>query len=231
MSKTVAIIQSNYIPWKGYFDIIGMVDEFIIYDEAQYTKNDWRNRNKIKTLAGIQWLTIPVFQKKLTQKISETEISDKKWAAKHWNTLMTNYAKAPHFELVAPIFEQLYKQKVYHLLSEVNTDMIETICQFLGIKTKISQSSDYELLGDSNQKLINLCKQVGANIYLSGPAAKTYLDESLFFGEGIQVDWMDYSNYPEYKQMHQPFEHGVSILDLLFNTGSDARKFMKFATQ
>ena len=93
MSKSIAIIQSNYIPWKGYFDMIGLVDEFIIYDEVQYTKNDWRNRNKIKTKIGIQWLTIPVYQKSLDQRISETVISDKKWATKHWNTLITNIRK------------------------------------------------------------------------------------------------------------------------------------------
>lgn len=228
MSKKVAIIQSNYIPWKGYFDIIGMVDEFIVYDEVQFTKNDWRNRNKIKTKVGLQWITIPVFQKKLSQKISETEISDKKWGKKHWNTFVTNYSKSTYFKTVAPFFEEYFCGKNHSMLSESNTHLIKMICEFIGIKTKISQSIEYNLQGDPTEKLINLCKQTQATIYLSGPAAKNYLREDLFRQEGILVEWMDYANYSEYPQLYPPFEHGVSIIDLLFNTGKHTSTYMKF---
>jgi hypothetical protein len=229
MPKSVAIIQSNYIPWKGYFDMIGMVDEFVIYDEVQYTKNDWRNRNRIKAQSGTQWITIPVYQKSLNQKVSESLISDAKWAHKHWNTLVTNYSKAAHFKSVSSFFEEFYKRDQPDLLSEVNTALIQLICDYLDIKTKISNSSDYQLTGDPTEKLVSLCKQIGATTYLTGPAAKNYLQESLFNQESISVQWMDYSNYPEYPQLHPPFEHAVSILDLLFHTGQEASHYMKFS--
>src|SRR6187431_21772 len=137
-SKKIAILQSNYIPWKGYFDIIGMVDEFIIYDEVQYTKNDWRNRNKIKATTGIQWITIPVYQKSLQQKISETQISNIKWGAKNWNSLKTNYSKAPHFKNYAPILEEFYLTFKKPWLSEINVTLLKLICNYLGIKTPIT---------------------------------------------------------------------------------------------
>ena len=143
MSKSIAIIQSNYIPWKGYFDMIGLVDEFIFYDEVQYTKNDWRNRNKIKTQTGVQWLTIPVYQKRLDQRIKETEISDKKWADKHWRSLNTNYSKAPCFKQVSPILEEFYTQNKSILLSEINQELVKLVCDFVGIKTKISNSINF----------------------------------------------------------------------------------------
>jgi hypothetical protein len=229
--KRIAIVQSNYIPWKGYFDMIGMVDEFIFYDEVQYTKNDWRNRNKIKTQAGVQWLTIPVYQKKLNQKISETEISDAKWATKHWHTLVTNYSKSLCFKQVSPILEDFYTQNESMLLSKVNQELIKLICDFIGIKTKIRQSSEFKLNGDPTEKLVGLCHQTSAQIYLSGPAAKDYLREDLFIENEIIVEWMDYSDYREYPQLHPPFSHHVSIIDLLFNTGKDASNYMKFSTR
>lgn len=209
--------------------MIGLVDEFIIYDEVQYTKNDWRNRNKIKTAQGVQWLTIPVYQKNLHQKISETEVSDKKWNIKHWNTLVTNYGRAPHFKTGSAVFEEFYKTVTTPNLSEINTTLIQTICRLLGMPTKITHSSAYVLEGDPTARLVNLCKQTQSLCYLSGPAAKSYLQEDMFASEGIEVQWMDYSNYPEYPQLFPPFEHGVSILDLLFNTGPESIHYMKWS--
>ena len=228
--KKVAILQSNYIPWKGYFDIIGSVDEFIIYDEVQYTKNDWRNRNKIKTPTGVQWITIPVFQKGLQQKISETRISNDKWAVKNWQTIKVNYSRAAHFKEFAPRFEEFYLNTKLTLLSEINLFLITLICDLLSIKTKISNSKDYTMSGDPTEKLVSICQQAGAVKYLSGPAAKNYLREEFFTSAGITVEWMDYSGYNEYSQMHPPFNHFVSILDLIFNEGSNATKFMKIGT-
>jgi len=225
--KKVAILQSNYIPWKGYFDIIGSVDEFIFYDEVQYTKNDWRNRNKIKTPAGVQWITIPVYQKSLNQRISETKVSNYKWGTKNWNTLKVNYSQAPYFKTYSPFFEELYNSLETPLLSEINQTFIKMICNLLSIKTKITNSIEYQLKGDPTEKLVNLCKQTNATHYLSGPAAKNYLKEILFEQEGIMLEWMNYRDYPEYSQLYPPFEHGVSIVDLLFNTGASARNFMK----
>jgi hypothetical protein len=227
MEKKIAIIQSNYIPWKGYFDMIGLVDEFIIYDEVQFTKNDWRNRNKIKTINGTQWITIPVYHKTLHQTISETEISDKKWGYKHWNTLTTNYSKAPYFKMYAPVLEEFYKTHQTPFLSKINSALIKMVCQWLTIKTVINDSTKYTLEGNPTEKLVNLCLQTGAKYYLSGPAAKNYLNENLFAEAGLNVEWMNYNGYPEYSQAYPPFDHAVSILDLLFNMGPDSIRYMK----
>lgn len=223
--KTVAISQSNYIPWKGYFDLINKVDEFILYDDAQYTRRDWRNRNKIKTSNGTKWLTIPVDVKgKYFQKINETKISDKCWTVKHWQQIKQNYVKAKNFKKYKDIFEELYLSCKEEYLSEINHKFIIAINQILGIKTKIRFSSEFEIYGDQTEKLINICKQCNATIYISGPAAKSYFDEQLANKENIQVKWMNYENYKEYEQLHPPFEHRVTILDLIFNT--DATKFL-----
>jgi len=152
MSKRIAILQSNYIPWKGYFDMIGLVDEFIIYDEVQYTKNDWRNRNKIKTPQGTQWITIPVYQKNLSQKISETRVSNYKWGNKNWGTLKANYGRSPHFKAYAPAFEQFYRTFSSPFLSEINVSLIRIVCALLDIKTKITNSVDYYISGDTTEK-------------------------------------------------------------------------------
>ncbi len=227
--KKVAILQSNYIPWKGYFDIIGMVDEFIIYDEVQYTKNDWRNRNKIKTSAGIQWLTVPVYQKKLSQKISETEVSHPHWAKKNWQTIQGNYSKAAHFKSFSQPFEEFYTTTRLTSLSEINVALIRIINDILGIKTRLTDSKSYAMSGDPTERLVGICQQAGADIYLSGPAAKDYLREEVFHRTGIVIEWMDYSGYPEYPQIYPPFTHQVSVIDLIFNMGSDAASFMKFS--
>jgi len=226
--KKVAILQSNYIPWKGYFDIIGKVDEFIIYDEVQFTKNDWRNRNKIQTSKGLQWITIPVYQRSLNQKISETEISNSKWSIKNWNTIKTNYGKSAFFKFYAPPFEEFYRTVSSNFLSEINVTLLKLICEMLGIKTIITNSKDYVLTGDPTEKLVGLCKQTGSQTYVSGPAAKNYLQKDLFDQEKIGIEWMDYAGYPEYHQLYEPFEHGVSIIDLIFNTGPDSKLYMKY---
>ncbi|MCM1265229.1 MAG: WbqC family protein [Candidatus Gastranaerophilales bacterium] len=228
-TKKLAILQSNYIPWKGYFDIIASVDEFIIYDEMQYTKNDWRNRNKIKTANGLQWLTVPVENSgHISRKISETKITDKKWFRKHWNAIMLNYAKAPYFKEYKAVFENLYNEcEQEEYLSKVNYKFIKAINEVLGITTKISYDTDYGLIEGKTERLVDLCKKTGATEYLSGPAAKDYIDESLFENAGIKLSWMDYSGYKEYPQLFSPFEHGVTVLDLIFNCGEDAKKYMK----
>lgn len=226
--KKIAILQSNYIPWKGYFDLINMVDEFILYDDMQYTRRDWRNRNKIKTPNGLTWLTIPVEAKgKYFQKISETQISENDWAKKHWQSIVHNYSKARHFKEYKNIFEELYLTCDEEYLSQINYKFITTINEILGITTKIRWSSEFELIDGQTEKLLGICKDCNADIYLSGPAAKDYFDEELAKQENIQVEWMDYSEYGEYNQLFPPFEHGVSVLDLIFNEGLNATSFMK----
>lgn len=233
-NKRVAIIQSNYIPWKGYFNVIDLVDEFILYDEVQYTKRDWRNRNQIKTSNGLQWLTIPVEVKgKFFQPINETLISDKSFATKHWTTICHAYSKAKYFKDYKDIFEKIYSGLNEELLSKVNYQFIVAINEILGISTKVSWSTDYESLDpiiqneSANNRLIDLCNKSGANIYLSGPAAKDYMDIEKFSEHGIQVEWMDYSHYPEYPQLHGEFTHYVTVLDLIFNLGPEAMSYTR----
>ena len=217
--KKIAISQSNYIPWKGYFDLINKVDEFIIYDEAQYTRRDWRNRNKIKTPNGLQWLTIPVDVKgKYFQKINETKISEKNWGVKHWQQIKQNYVKVKNFKKYKDLFEELYLNCEEVYLSKINYKFIITINQIFGIRTKIKFSDEFEIYGNQTEKLLNICKQCEAQVYVSGPAAKNYFDEQLAKQENIHIEWMNYKNYEEYDQLFSSFEHKVSVLDLLFNT-------------
>jgi hypothetical protein len=226
--KKVAIVQSSYIPWKGYFDLINLVDEFILYDDAQYTRRDWRNRNRIKTPNGLQWVTIPVKVKgRYSQKIKNTVVSDRDWNRKHWKILIHNYAKSQYFGEYRDLFEQLYLRSDERYLSEINLRFLKGICKILGIKTKISWSADYELRGGKTEKLVHLCKQVDATEYISGPTAKGYIDEKLFQSESIKLEYMDYSGYPEYNQLYPPFEHAVSVIDLIFSEGAEASKYMK----
>jgi hypothetical protein len=226
--KKIAILQSNYIPWKGYFDIIAAVDEFILYDDMQYTRRDWRNRNQIKTPQGAQWLTIPVQVKgKYDQKIRDTEIDGSKWALAHWKSLAQNYRRAPHFAEISAWLEPLYLTKTYTHLSQLNRRFIEAVCDYLGIKTVISNSWDYVIIDGKTERLADLCRQAGGKEYISGPAAKDYIKESVFTEHGIKLTWFDYSDYPEYPQLWGEFTHGVTILDLLFNCGNDAPLYMR----
>ena len=223
----VAITQSNYIPWKGFFDSINMVDVFVLYDDMQYTKRDWRNRNLIKSTGGSQWLSIPVEVKgKYFQKISETRISDPSWAKSHWMTLKHTYGKQPGFGLYKDCFEELYHRE-YIYLSEVNHAFIVAICDILGVETEIKWSHEFDLPEGKTERLVSICESLNATEYFTGPAARNYMDESLFDKKRIQINYYDYSGYPEYDQPFPPFSHAVSILDLLFCAGSDAKKFMK----
>ncbi|CDZ67903.1 WbqC-like protein [Neorhizobium galegae bv. orientalis] len=227
--KKVAIVQSNYIPWKGYFDMIAAVDEFILYDDMQYTRRDWRNRNQIKTPQGIQWLTVPVQVKgKYHQKIRETEIEGTEWANAHWKSLIQNYRRATHFEEIAVWLEPLYLNEPPSQLSSLNRRFIEAICNYLSIQTAISHSWDYTLVEGKTERLAALCAQAGGTEYVSGPAAKDYVDEEVFKEQGIKLTWFDYAGYPEYPQLWGEFVHGVTILDLLFNCGRDSRNHMKY---
>ena len=230
MGKRIAIVQSCYIPWKGYFDLINGVDEFILYDDLQYTKGAWRNRNRIKTPDGAAWLTIPVKVKgRCHQKIRDTVVHDRKWSHRHWKSICQNYSKAPCFDATRFVFQELYEECGAEThLSRINFRFLRAIADMIGIRTPITWSMDYELIGTRNERLVHLCSQAGASEYLSGPAAKSYLDETLFLEHGISVHWMDYRGYPEYDQLFTPpFIHEVSIIDLILNQGPErAKEFM-----
>lgn len=227
-SKTVAIVQSNYIPWKGYFDLINLADEFILYDDVQYTRRDWRNRNLIKSPSGPIWLTIPVEVKgKYDQKIIDTKVTDCDWRKRHWKSICHNYAKSPYFKEFSPIFESLYLDSRQSYLSEINYTFITSINSILGITTKISWANDYTLVNGKTERLVDLCGQAHATVYISGPSAKNYIVKELFDKNNIQLCWMEYSGYPDYHQLYPPFTHQVSIIDLIFNEGPNAPQFMK----
>jgi len=228
-NKKVAILQSNYIPWKGYFDMIAYVDEFILYDDMQYTRRDWRNRNQIKTPNGLQWMTVPVKVKgKYHQKIRDTEIDDSTWAPAHWQLLVQNYRRAPYFKDVAFWLEPLYLSESYTHISQLNRRFIEAVCNYLNIKTDIIDSWDYVQVDGKAERLADLCPQAGGSEYVSGPAAKNYIDENIFKIRDIKLTWFDYTGYPEYPQLWAEFTHEVTILDLLFNCGEDAPNYMRY---
>lgn len=224
--KSVVVMQSNYLPWKGYFDLVHDADLFIFYDDLQYTKNDWRNRNRIKAVRGAEWLTVPVGAD-CNRLICEVAIKDTAWQAKHWKILLHNYGTCPHFARYRPWLEDHFLGKSWSSLSDMNQVLVQLISsECLGITTEFQDSRQYSLSGQKQDRLLDLLIKAGAERYISGPAAKSYIDPMRFSAAGIQVVWKDYSGYPEYPQRYPPFDHAVSILDLLFNVGPDAAAFI-----
>ncbi len=228
MTKRVAIIQSSYLPWKGYFDIIRASDAFVFLDDVQYTRRDWRNRNLIKTASGLKWLTIPVDSKNnYSIKIKDVKTSNNEWRVDHFNALTEAYKKAPYFEKYIGDFQKIYLNDNDQTLSSINRKFIEHINSLIGIETPLHWSMDFSCTGRKTEKLLEICLQLNATEYISGPSAKNYLDVSLFAEKDITVRWADYSNYLTYNQLHPPFEHQVSIIDLIFNEGPNSIKFLK----
>jgi WbqC-like protein family len=227
MGKKVAIVQSSYIPWKGYFDLIRKVDEFIFYDDAQFTKRDWRSRNRIKTSNGPMWLSIPVSVKgKYLQSIKDTEISDGSWNQRHWKSIRASYAHAPYYRPLKDMIEEWFLACTSRSLSEINRRLVAEVCRFLSIPTRLSLSMDYQLPDGKTERLVAMCLQAGADEYVSGPAARSYIDPSLFDRAGIRLTYIAYAGYPEYAQLYPPFDHQVSIIDMILHTGADAVAYM-----
>lgn len=221
--KKVAVLQSNYIPWKGYFDIIHDADLFLFYDEVQYTKNDWRNRNRIQTPRGVQWLTLPCGYD-ISRRIDEVRFNSAvPWQTSHHQAIVRNYHRAPFFSLYKNFLEDVYLDRKWEFLADLNRYIIQTVSkEFLHIDTVMEKSDFFYSEGKKSAKLLSLLQSAGADAYVTGPAARNYLDEAAFARAGIRILWKDYSAYPSYPQLYAPFTHTVSILDLLFNTGEDA---------
>ena len=225
-SKKVVVLQSNYLPWKGYFDLISKADLFIFYDDVQFTKNDWRNRNKIKTPRGAEWISIPCGTD-LKQLINEVTITKHDWQHDHWNRISMNYSKAAYFNLYKAFFEDFYLNAKWTNLSQLNQHLIVFIAKnFLGITTEFENSLSYHPTGVRMERLLDVLRKAGATEYISGPSARSYIAEDAFLRENIKLTWMDYSHYPEYRQQFPPFVHDVSIIDLLFNEGPDAIHYL-----
>ena len=222
----VGIIQSNFLPWRGYFDFIRESDLFIIHDDLQYTKGDWRNRNKIKTSRGVEWITVPVRYHHTRQLIEETSVDySSPWAQKMVNRIRETYGRAPYFELY---FSELHDllMKPAASISDLNLRLIKWVCCHLEIATPIKMSHEYHPQGAKTERLIGILQQVQATTYLSGPAAQTYLIPQLFEQAGIRLKYKQY-NYPEYEQLYPPFEAAVSVIDLLFMKGKEAISYME----
>lgn len=220
--KRVAIVQSNYLPWIGYFDLINSVDEFIFLDEVQYTNRDWRNRNRIITAEGLKWLTIPVAAKIESEKtkISDVRFANSDWKKAHLEILKRNYAKSTYFDEFYPLISNIYSDQTTDKLSIFNQETISKLCKIMGIATKLFDSSLFPTKGTKSEKLLELCLYVGATTYVSGPAAKAYLDTDLFSRNGVSVEWFEY-NYKKYPQLWGFEEEKVSILDPILNVGKD----------
>lgn len=227
MSRRVVINQSNYVPWRGYFDLIHDADFFVFYDDVQYTKNDWRNRNRIKTPHGLEWLTIPV-GKDENRLVNEVRLPpDPAWARHHWQRLEASYQSAPYFKDYGYWLSDVLLHEKWPTLSALNQQLVRTIAQdFLGLHTTFGRSEDYAISGQKQDRLLALLAALGATTYISGPAAKSYLTPERFAAAGIALEWKDYAGYPAYAQLHPPFESAVSILDLLFSTGTRAPEYI-----
>lgn len=224
--KKIAILQSNYIPWKGVFDMMNKVDTFVFFEDVDFTKRDWRIRNKIKTPEGEIWLTIPVKKASRGTKIYEIQISqEENWQEKHYKTITQYYKKAKYFEEYKWLLDKIYLEKKWKNLSEFNIFSNILIAKELGIKTEFINSKDLKTSGTKDDKLIEICEKLGGNYYLSGPAAKDYINNEKFKNKNINLAYIKYE-YPEYKQLYGEFNHYLSIFDVLFNCGKDAQNYI-----
>lgn len=221
----VAILQSSYIPWKGFFDIIHDVDTFVFFDDVQYTTRDWRSRNRVMSNGSPIWLSIPAGSD-TKRLINEVRLADHSWQQKHWTTIRHAYAKSPFFKDYAAQLESVYLGRNWESLSEFNQHMTRVLCELLGIKVTFVDAASLAAQGTKTERLVDVCRKVDATYYLSGPAARAYIEPELFEQAGIELAYKDYSGYPEYPQASQNFEHAVSVLDLLFNTGNAAPDFI-----
>lgn len=225
--KKVAVIQSSYIPWKGYFDMIRNVDLFIFYDHVQFTKQDWRSRNFIKAPEGKRFLSIPCGSN-TNRKIYEVELPDNDWQRGHWDSIKQCYKKAPFFSEFKSFFDEIYLGKRWKYLSELNQYVIKKIAaDILKTTTVFEDSRTYDLQHSKAEGIKEILEKCGSEIYLCGPAAKNYLRGDFIDTMSSKLVWMDYAGYPEYDQLYLPFDHNVSIIDMIFNLGYETTNYMK----
>lgn len=219
---TLALIQPSYLPWRGYFDIIRRSDVFVFHDDIQYTKQDWRNRNRIKTPAGLRWITVPVNVPSPHTRINDVRIDNSRdWAARHRRMIQASYHSAPFFKLYADFLDGVYSQQ-WESLSELDCHLTIEICGLLGIDhVEFLKTSELNITGAKTERLLQVCRKLGAQRYLSGPSARSYIEPDAFRESGVELEYMTY-DYPPYPQLHGPFEPFVSVIDLLVHTGPEA---------
>ncbi|MBN1992344.1 MAG: WbqC family protein [Anaerolineae bacterium] len=223
---SLADIQPTFLPWRGYFDIIHKVDIFVFYDDAQYDRRSWRNRNRIKTPNGSQWITVPVLTKgKYFAPINEILIDNRQnWQHNHLKTIHHCYSKAPYFEQFFPLLVQVYEQP-WERISDLDIYLTKMLADILGIRVQWVVSSDLKLTSRSTDRLVDICLALGADRYLSGPSAQAYIEPEKFKQAGITLEYQIY-NYPPYPQINGIFDPHISVIDLLFNCGPDAPNYI-----
>jgi hypothetical protein len=213
------VSQSNYLPWKGYFDLVRRVDILVLLENVQFTRRDWRSRNLIKTPDGVQWLTVPVRAPNgRSTSISEAEVTDPKWAQSHLRAFELSYRRTPYFERVFELLHERLDPKEA-LLSNLNEQVLRALLTFMGLDVEVRTSRGPVEEVDPSERIIDLVQRCGGTRYISGPAARAYLDTDIFEQAGVNVDFFEYPQYPEYDQVWPPFRHDVSIVDTLFHLG------------
>ena len=224
--RTLAVLQPGYLPWLGFFDQLARSDVFVIYDDVQFDKHGWRNRNRIKSPAGPHWLTVPVLhsgrQSPLIQNVQINQAQP--WARKHLGTLRQFYGRAPFAGRYLPELEELLHRR-WDLLVDLDLAVISLLCRWLSVEPRLERSSALGITGGQSERLLNHCRQFGATRYLSGAAARDYLDTQLFVAQGIEVVWQDYQ-HPVYPQQHGSFISHLSTLDLILNCGDQSRSIL-----
>lgn len=226
---TLVVLQPSYLPWLGFFDQVKRSDVFVFYDDVQFDKNGWRNRNRVKTANGPVWLTVPVRHKgRVGQRIDQVEVDGRMpWGRKHLRTIQEAYARAPFLADYVPALADLLERE-WTLLVDVDIALSQLMCTWFGLERPIYRSSQLGIGGSRNERLVALCRHFAAERYLSGMAAKDYLDVNLFNDHGIAVEWQDFA-HPHYPQLHGEFVPFLSALDCVFNVGTDCAAVLEWS--
>jgi hypothetical protein len=227
----IAILQPGYLPWLGFFDQELSVDTFVLYDDVQYDRRGWRNRNRVKTATGFAWLTVPVVQKgRFDQVIRDVRIdNDRPWRRKHIGTVESFYAKAPYFDSLFPDFRDMIERD-WEFLWELDLELINWMNRAIGVDTPIVLASSLEADGEKSERLLDICRKLDAKEYFSGAAARHYLDLAIFEREGIDVYFQEYE-HPRYPQLYGEFISHLSALDLMMVAAGEAKKIIQSGTK
>ena len=226
MTSRLVVLQPSYLPWLGYLDQYHWADHFVLYDDVQYDKHGWRNRNRIKTVNGLQWLTVPVLTKNLDKpSINEVQINNQqKWTKKHLQSIKQAYSKCEHFDWLYPSLEEVLSRPFSHLCP-LNVELLRALTELLGMPWKVRLSSELGVPGRRTERLVGICQQLGATDYLTGDAARDYLEEDRFEEIGVRVHWHSYQ-HPTYRQRFDGFEPYLSVIDLMFNHGPESLEML-----